>query len=96
VKAIRIKIKKGMNQMENLPGYIELIYLLPVLISLIYLLLQVLLDKKRVKLGMETLFEDKEQVISCTLYCFLPVFNIYMAFMGIKVIIKSLIMNIKY
>ncbi|MEQ8198764.1 MAG: hypothetical protein ABRQ27_12270 [Clostridiaceae bacterium] len=81
--------------MENFAAYFKMVYLLPVTISLVYLLLQVLSDINRVKMGKKTAFEDKDHIIGCAMACFIPVMNIYMAYIGIKVMVRSLIMNLE-
>ena len=81
--------------MENFEAYFRLVYLLPVTISLVYLLLQVLSDINRVKMGKKTAFEDKDHIIDCTIACFIPVLNVYTAYIGIKVMVRSLIMNLE-
>ncbi|MEQ8199404.1 MAG: hypothetical protein ABRQ27_15630 [Clostridiaceae bacterium] len=72
--------------MENFTGYFKMVYLLPATISLFYLLLQVLSDIKRVKMSKKTAFEDRDHIIDCAMACFVQVLNIYMAYIGIRVI----------
>ncbi|MEQ8156794.1 MAG: hypothetical protein ABRQ25_18275 [Clostridiaceae bacterium] len=81
--------------MENFTGYFKMVYLLPVTISLFYLLLQVLSDIKRVKMGKKTAFEDRDHIIDCAMACFIPVLNIYMAYIGIRVMVKSAIKDME-
>jgi len=86
---------RGKIVMENFITYFKLLYLLPATISLFYLMLQVLSDIKRVKMGKETVFEDKDHFVDCALSSFIPVLNVYLAYKGIRIIVKSLVRGFK-